>query len=335
MLSPSMTDLGVVMERTRHSKRKSKPTLKADDAGGKGRIRKSRKAPPKGKNEGAAKKKITTRKGEAGASEENTSSVQALKPASAILALDIGTTTCTAQWVVQVREYRSKPVQLSFDTGHSGQKDMIEIPTEIAVFEDQDKQLCWDFVHKTVGVRNKAILWNLKRAFADREQPSSAEAHDSAARDGDATALGGLPGDFLKAWEIFRDIGVDENLLKEEITPPNAVAKFLSCLVQLFKDQVLEAPFADDEYRQKTRDLTIDDFNMKLLVAVPSHYQGTTSSRFVELAQGAGIERVEDDLEIAAVCTSLSKDMEKNTEMSGINAFDSYIVIDGGGGNIV
>lgn len=109
----------------------------------------------------------------------------------------------------------------------------------------------------------------------------------------------------------------------------------LARLVQLFKDQILDAPLADEEYRQKTKNLTINDFNMTLRVAVPSHYEGTTSSRFVELAQSAGIERVEDDLEIAAVCTSLSKEMEKETEIPATDAIDSYIVIDGGGGNIV
>jgi hypothetical protein len=341
----SVTDYGVVMKRSRRSGRVIKSTLKANDPGNEHPIRKSRKTETRGKNRGATRKKIATRQGttEAGASEEDTSSVQATKPASAILALDIGTATCTAQWVVQIGDFRSKPVQLSFETGQGGQKDMTEIPTEIAaVFEDQDKQFCWKFVHEAVGLKNKAILGNLKRAFADREQPSSGEAHDCAARDGDATALDSgqrtytpRSGDFLTAWNIFKGIGVDENLLQEEITPPNALAKFVSRLVQLFKDQILDAPLADEEYRQKTKNLTINDFNMTLRVAVPSHYEGTTSSRFVELAQSAGIERVEDDLEIAAVCTSLSKEMEKETEIPATDAIDSYIVIDGGGGNIV
>lgn len=339
-----MTDYGVVMERSRRSKRKAKSTLKVNDPDNNHGVQKSRKTQPKRKNGEAALKKSTTRKGktEAGASVEDTSSIQASKPASATLAVDLGTSTCTALYKVQIGDFESPPVQLSFETGQGAQKDLTEIPTEIAVYEGKDKQLCWKFVHQTVGVRDKAILVNLKRAFADREQPSFGEAHNPAARDGDATASSNeqgthipRPSDFRNALSLFTGIGIDENLLQIEITESNALAKFLSCLVQLFKDQLLNSSLADEEYRQKTSGLTLDDFNMTLRVAVPSHYQGTTSAKFVELAQSAGIERVEDDLEIAAVCTSLSKELEKETGSPITDAVDSYIVIDGGGGNIV
>jgi len=328
---PSVTDYGVVMEQSRRSKRSPKPTPKANDRSNSHGIRKSRKIKPKRKNEGAATKESRT---EANASKS--------KPASAILALDIGTATCTAQWVVQIGEFHSKPVQLSFETAHGGQKDATEIPTEIAVYADQNKQLRWKLVHETVIFKHRAITGNLKRAFADREQSSIGERDDSAARDCDATAMNNgqrtyIPrsNDCHEACTYFTSIGVDENTLKKEITPQNALEKFLSCLVQLFKDQILNAPLADHEYRQKTTGLTIDKFDMTLRVAVPSHYQGTTTSRFVELAQSAGIGRVEVDLEIAAVCTSLSKELDQSTEFPATGAADSYIVIDGGGGNIV
>lgn len=331
----SMTDCGVVMKRSLRSNRKL--TLKAKDPGNGRGIRKPGEKQPKRKIGGAATKRSTT---EADASMEDTSSGHPSKPASAILALDIGTATCTAQWFVQIEGFRSKPVQLSFEIAQSGQKDTTEIPTEIAVVCDgHNKQLRWSFVHETMSLKNRAIIGNLKRAFADLEQSSVGD--DSAARDCDATAMNNgrtyIPrsNDCHEAHKYFTSIGVDENTLQKEITPANALAKFLTCLVQLFKDQILNPPLADDEYRQKMKGMTIDNFHLTLRLAVPSHYRGTTTSKFVELAQRAGVGDVEVDVEIAAVCTSLSKELDQSAELPATDAIDSYIVIDGGGGNIV
>ena len=272
--------------------------------------------------------------------EKDTSSEQLSKQASAILAVDIGTATCTAEWVVEIGDFRSKPVQLTFETRHGGQKDRTEIPTQIAVLVDQNKHLFWRFVYETVGARDKAVIGDLKRGFADFEQLSSGEGDDSAAlagddaaRDCDATALGRtyIPrlSDCEEAWNDFTKLGVDERTLREEITPPNALAKFLSCIVLLFKEQVLDSPLADEEYRKQASELTIGNVALSIRVAVPSHYPGTTTARFVELAQSAGIEKVEVDLEIAALCTPLSKELEIKLSEKHI------IIIDGGGGSTV